>query len=96
MFAIAIDMNVAAADKAHPKGSRKAYSEVASTLGRFGFERVQWSIYAAKDEDLAKLFRAINALKVLEWFGPSVTNIRAFRMEEGSDFTPLIKDGVAD
>ena len=95
MFAIAIDMNVAAADKHHPSGSRKAYSDVALTMGKFGFERVQWSVYAARDEDLAKLFKVVHALKSLEWFRASVTNIRAFRMEEGSDFTPLFKQEPA-
>jgi virulence-associated protein VapD len=52
---------------------------------------VQWSVFAAKDEDLANLFSAIDALRSMEWFGPSVKNIRAFRMEQGSDFTAIVK-----
>ena len=91
MFATAIDLSVADADRYHPKGERKAYSDIASTLRRFGFERVQWSVFAAKDEDLANLFRAIDALRAMPWFGPSVKNIRAFRMEQGSDFTAIVK-----
>jgi virulence-associated protein VapD len=51
----------------------------------------QWSVFAANDEDPANLFRAIDALRALEWFGPSVKNIRAFRMEQGSDFTAIVK-----
>jgi CRISPR-associated endonuclease Cas2 len=91
MFAIAIDMTVADADAHHPRGQRKAYSDVARTLEKFGFRRVQWSVYAAETEDMASLFMAIDALKALPWFGPSVKNIRAFRMEQGSDFTAIVK-----
>jgi virulence-associated protein VapD len=36
-----------------------------------------------KDEDLANLFSAIDALRSMEWFGPSVKNIRAFRNGAG-------------
>ena len=91
MFAIAIDMTVADADAHHPNGQRRAYADVARTLERFGFKRVQWSVYAAEDEDLANLFAAIDALRAFPWFGPSVKNIRAFRMEQGSDFTAIVK-----
>jgi len=91
MFVIAFDLTVADAQKHHPRSSRQAYLDIASTLEKLGFERVQWSVFAAKDEDLAKLFSAIDALRALEWFGPSVKNLRAFRMEQGSDFTPIVK-----
>ena len=94
MFAIAIDMTVANADAHHPSGQRRAYSDVARTLEGFGFKRVQWSVYAAETEDLANLFAAVDALRALPWFGPSVKNIRAFRMEQGSDFTAIVKRGA--
>ncbi len=93
MFAIAIDMTVANADAHHPKGQRKAYSDVARTLENFGFKRAQWSVYAAETEDLANLFAAVDALRSLEWFPASVKNIRAFRMDQGSDFTAIVKAG---
>ena len=44
-----------------------------------------------ENEDMAHLFQAIMALKELPWFAPSVRDIRAFRIEQWSDFTPLIK-----
>jgi len=91
MFVIAFDMTVADAQEHHPRSSRQAYLDIESTLKKLGFERVQWSVFASKDEDLANLFSAIDALRALEWFGPSVKNIRAFRMEQGSDFTPIVK-----
>jgi len=77
MFVIAFDMTVADAQEHHPRSSRQAYLDIESTLEKFGFERVQWSVFASKDEDLANLFSAIDALRALKWFGPSVKNIRA-------------------
>ena len=91
MFVIAFDLSVAAAQQHHPKGDRQAYLDIKATLNGLGFERVQGSVYVAREEDLANLFRAIDALRALEWFGPSVKNIRAFRMEQGADFTAIVK-----
>lgn len=58
-------------------------------LEKHGFRRVQWSVFAAKDEDLAALIGAVTALQRLPWFHSSVKNIRAFRMEAGTDLTGL-------
>jgi virulence-associated protein VapD len=52
---------------------------------------VQGSVYVTESEDMAKLFEAIMALRSLPWFAHSVRDIRAFRVEQWSDFTPLIK-----
>jgi virulence-associated protein VapD len=91
MFAIAYDMGVAAATQHHPRSCRQAYLDIESTLNKFGFERVQDSVFVSKDDDLANLFSAMMALMALGWFGPSVKGIRAFRMERGSDFTAIVK-----
>lgn len=91
MFAIAYDMTVAAAEQHHPRSCRQAYLDIESTLKKFGFERVQDSVFASKDDDLANLFSAMIALMALGWFGRSVKDVRAFRMEQGSDFTAIMK-----
>ncbi len=91
MFAIAFDLIVAATLKHHPIGVSQAYSDIAGCLGNFGFRRIQGSVYVSDNDDLASLFRAIMALKALSWFPASVRDIRAFRIEQWSDFTPLIK-----
>lgn len=44
-----------------------------------------------ESEDMAKLFEAIMALHGLPWFAQSVRDIRAFRVEQWSDFTPFVK-----
>ena len=91
MFAIAYDMDVDAIRKSYGKHPRGAYLELEKTLARFGFRRVQESIFAAETDDMANLFNAVLALKKLDWFGPSVKNLRAFKMENGSDFTAIVK-----
>jgi virulence-associated protein VapD len=91
MFAIAFDLIVADAEVRHPRGSRQADLDIESTLARFGFERVQRSVIASREDDLANLFSAIMELRAKGWFGQSVKNVRAFRVERGADFTAIVK-----
>jgi len=60
-------------------------------LAEHGFRRVQGSLYVTDSEDMAKLFLAIQALRSRAWFPKSVRDIRAFRIEQWSDFTPVVK-----
>ncbi len=91
MFAVAFDLTVAETELHHPRGVSQAYSEIGAILGEFGFRRVQGSLYVTDDEDMAKLFLAIQALRQRTWFPKSVRDIRAFRIEQWSDFTPVVK-----
>jgi virulence-associated protein VapD len=91
MFAIAFDLTVRDTTKHHPKGMSAAYRDVGNLLAEFDFEWVQGSLYVTRREDLTNLFAALAALKALRWFPPSVRDIRAFRMENWSDFTDFVK-----
>ena len=91
MFAVAFDLSVEETLQAHPRGLRQAYADIEWTLNRYDFVRVQGSVYMSRDEDLAKLVAAMNALKALHWFPASVRDIRAFRVEQWSDFTGFMK-----
>lgn len=91
MYAIAFDLVVADTERHHPKGVSQAYADIAATLAQYGFRRVQGSLYVSEDENMAQLFVAIQALKMQLWFPPSVRDIRAFRIEQWSDFTPVVK-----
>jgi virulence-associated protein VapD len=91
MFAIAFDLVVADTAQHDPKGVSQAYADIGGTLANFGFDRVQGSLYTTPSEDLANLFGAIMALKALPWLPASVRDIRAFRVEQWSDFTKLVK-----
>jgi virulence-associated protein VapD len=92
MFAIAFDLVVADTQKHHPsKSPPLAYADIRNTLAAHGFNWVQGSLYTNATEDLTQLFAAIMALKALPWFPLSVRDIRAFRVEQWSDFTQLVK-----
>ena len=91
MFAIAFDLIVAEAAEHHPRGVTYAYSDIGATLRRFSFERVQGSVYVTEKDDMANLFAALLALKALPWFPQVVRDIRGFKIENWSDFTPIIQ-----
>jgi virulence-associated protein VapD len=91
MFAIAFDLVVAEAAQHHPRGVTAAYNDIGFTLRRFAFERVQGSVYVTEKDDMANLFAALLALKKLPWFPQVVRDIRGFKIENWSDFTPIIK-----
>lgn len=92
MFAITFDLVVAETERAHPKGLTQAYKDIRKALEEYGFSWVQGSVYVSQKGDLADLTRAIMALQGLPWFGSSIRDIRAFKMVDYSDFTPLFKD----
>lgn len=41
---------------------------------------------------MSNLFRAMNELKSIDWFKNSVRDIRAFRIEDWSNFTDFMKE----
>jgi virulence-associated protein VapD len=91
MFAITFDLVVSDTEKHHPRGVSAAYADIGSTLRNFAFERIQGSVYVTHRDDMANLFSALLALKALQWFPLAVRDIRGFRIENWSDFTPLLK-----
>ncbi|MCW6512464.1 virulence factor [Lichenifustis flavocetrariae] len=92
MFAIAFDLIVAEVQTHHPKGIAQAYNDIRTTLAGHGFNWIQGSLYLSQTEDLTQLFSAILSLKGLPWLPRCVRDIRAFRVEQWSDFTTLVKD----
>jgi CRISPR-associated endonuclease Cas2 len=91
MFAIVFDLDVDETVVNHPAGTRQAYREIERTLKRYDFFRVQQSVFMTELDDLANLTSAMTALRALPWFGASVRDVRAFRVEQWSDFTPFMK-----
>jgi virulence-associated protein VapD len=92
MYAVAFDLTVGDTEKYHPKGVSQAYTEIGAVLAEHGFLRVQGSLYVTDSEDMANLFRAIQSLRARAWFPKSVRDIRAFRVEQWSDFTTVVKE----
>jgi len=91
MYAIAFDLVVEDTAREHPKGVTQAYNDIRNCLAEFGFERIQGSVYVNDNEDMANLFQAIMALKAMPWLPHCVRDIRAFRIEQWSDFTNVIR-----
>ncbi len=91
MYAVSFDLVVADTELHHPKGVAQAYSEIGAILNQHGFRRVQGSLYLTENEDMANMFLVIQALRAQAWFPKSVRDIRAFRIEQWSDFTAVVK-----
>lgn len=92
MFAISFDMLISDLKENYGDPYNNAYFEIAAILEKYDFYRGQGSVFLSTKNDMANLLRAINALKNTDWFKNSVRDIRAFRVEDWSDFTPFIKE----
>ena len=91
MYAIAFDLVVVDLRRHYSGSPAQAYAEIKATLAPFGFYWAQSSVYHCDDNDLLKVTQAMNALRQLPWFPLSVRDIRAYRVDEWSDFTEWIK-----
>lgn len=94
MFALAFDLDTNDTERSHPKGVTQGYADIRTLLASFGFVWRQGSVYTCDNEHMANLFNAMYALKALSWFPASVRDIRAFRVEQWSDFTPTMKSNL--
>ena len=92
MFAIGFDMVIYDLKKYYGEPYNNAYFEIGSVLRKYDFYNAQGSVYLTNNSDMSNLFRAMNALKKIEWFKKSVRDIRAFRIEDWSDFTSFFQD----
>lgn len=93
MYAIAFDLKIEELKKHYGEPYNKAYDEVRQELENLGFEWTQGSVYMSKAQDntLSFVYKAINKLSNIEWFKKSVRDIRAFKVEDWSDFTEIVK-----
>lgn len=91
MYAIAFDMVVADLKQHYGEHYNNAYYDISKVLRGFGFSNAQGSVYLSDNNDMANLYMAIEALKGLEWFRKSVRDIRAFKVEDWSNFTQVVK-----
>lgn len=91
MFAIAFDMLISDLKRNYGKSYNNAYFEIRMILRKYGFYNTQGSVYLSANNDMANLYMAIEALKNTPWFKDSVRDIRAFKVEDWSDFTPVFK-----
>jgi len=91
MYAMACDLLVAETERQPPRGIPQAYADIGAILSEYGFSHVQSRLYFSDNEDMANLFLATQAWRKRDWFPKSVRDIRSFRVEPCSDFTPIVK-----
>jgi virulence-associated protein VapD len=91
MFAITFDMVVADLETFYGTPYHKAYYDIKVILKKHRFDWIQGSTYLTQSDDLSIVFDAINALSDIDWFARSVRDVRAFKVENWSDFTSSIK-----
>lgn len=92
MYAITFDLLTEDLVRVYPKPRTCAYYEIKQCLRGFGFYNVQGSVYQSPHATLADLFGAIEALRQIAWFPLAVRDVRAYRVEEWSDFTDRFKE----
>ena len=92
MFAISFDMVIVDLKSNYGEPYNNAYYEISSILEEFNFYRAQGSVYLTDKNDMVNLTRAVNKLKTIDWFKNSVRDIRAFKVEDWSDFTAFMKE----
>jgi len=93
MYAIAFDLKIDDLKKAYGDPYNGAYDEIKKELGQLGFTWTQGSVYINYDNEntLTTVYKAINKLSKIGWFKSSVRDIRAFKVEDWSDFTAIVK-----
>jgi virulence-associated protein VapD len=93
MYAIAFDLKIDDLRKEYGDPYNKAYDEIRQELESIGFEWTQGSVYISTSEkdSLTTVYKAINKLSSITWFKNSVRDIRAFKVEDWSDFTEIVK-----
>lgn len=93
MYAIAFDLKIDDLRKEYGDPYNKAYDEIRQELESIGFQWTQGSVYISTSEkdSLTTVYKAINKLSSITWFKNSVRDIRAFKVEDWSDFTEIVK-----
>lgn len=94
MYAIAFDLKIDDLKKNYGEPYNKAYDEIRQELEKLGFKWTQGSVYMSDDttNSLTHVYKAINLLSRIQWFKDSVRDIRAFKVEDWSDFTEIVKN----
>ena len=93
MYAIVFNLKIDDLKKEYGDPYNKAYDEIRQELEGLGFEWTQGSVYinSNQKDSLTTVYKAINKLSQIDWFKKSVRDICAFKVEDWSDFTDIVK-----
>lgn len=94
MYGIVFDLEIDVLKKCYGDPYNRAYDEIGQELKEVGFEWAMGNLYISNSnrENLTHVYRAINRLSKINWFKESVRDIRAFKVEDWSDFTEIVKE----
>lgn len=94
MYAVSFDMEVSKLKEHYGEPYNKAYDEIRILMSELGFEWTQGSLYVLRGEEnnLTSVYKIINKLSSVKWFSDAVRDIRAFKVEDWSDFTDIVKN----
>ena len=92
MFEISFDMVIVDLKNNYSEPYNNAYFEIGKVLRKYEYYNTQGSVYLSENRDMSNLFRAMTALKNINWFKDSVRDIRALRVEDWSNFTDFMKE----
>jgi virulence-associated protein VapD len=92
MFAFSFDMVIVDLKNNYGEPYNNAYFEIGKVLRKYEYYNTQGSVYLPENRVMSNLFRAMTALKNIGWFKDSVRDIRAFRVEDWSNFTDFMKE----
>lgn len=91
MYAIAFDLKIEDLKRNYGEPYNNAYNEIQQEMKTLGFDWTQGSVYVSEKGSLTNVYNAINKLSSISWFKKSVRDIRAFKVEDWSDFTSIVK-----
>ena len=93
MYALIFDLKIDDLKREYGDPYNRAYDEIRRELEQLGFEWTQGSVYISTSEKdtLTNVYKAINKLSKIDWLKKSVRDIRAFKVEDWSGFTEIVK-----
>ena len=94
MYGIVFDIEIDVLKRWYGDSYNRAFDEIRQELEEVGFEWAMGNldISHSSRENLTHVYRAINRLSKINWFKESVRDIRAFKVEDWSDFTEIVKE----
>lgn len=92
VYAIAFDIDTAAAERHCGSNWRGCYEKIALVLREFGFARQQGSVYFGDEHtDAVTCVMAVQeADRRFAWFGRVVRDLRMLRVDEDNDLLPAL------
>jgi virulence-associated protein VapD len=97
MYAVSFDIDIEKLKTIHPDPNKlkygSSYREINEIMNDAGFLEKQDNFYISMlhRESLVYLYEVIHNLSKIEWFRESVKDIRAFKVEDWSNFTEVVK-----